>query len=529
MPTTQPSTHALTLTRILAQAGVVTPRQVEEAIARQRDTGLRSGELLVQMGAATEEDIGWALAQQLGLTFIDPRPDSVDHDLIRTFPEQLLRRFVALPLVVEDDVVAIAFADPTDYQSISEITLAAGRSLSLAVATPTAIGRALDDVFGVGGSVDGSPTNAKAASEVEKPKKAASDVEKFKKGMAEMEKHRTGSVFLLERLDEARRAGAAEIHLLPHQDRLNVWHRIGGKLAASKSQSSDTLVRMLEWIESLGGPALAPDQRLASGRVECPSGATTIDLFVSLLRQPSGICVTIEPMAPAFDPGLEWLGFDAVDLSQLREVLSAPAGLGLIAGPRGSGGSTTLEAMATELERETRRCVRWNAGAGKDSGKGDTTALGLAAAITHSADVVALDDTPVDGVRAILGPAGSGRWVIARVEAVDTFSLLHQLASTPLERVALAERLRFVVQQRRPWRARETTSSKTNEWTPRRCSVFEVLIVQDGLRDSLRAGDLGEVMRMRAFEAGFTPLARRLQVLVTAGLVTQTEAARLVV
>src|SRR5436190_14750904 len=93
------ASRTLTLTRILIQAGVVTEQEVDLAIARQQETGLRSGELLVQMGVATEEDIGWALARQLNLTFIDPRPDALDPDLIRSFPEELLRRLDALPLV----------------------------------------------------------------------------------------------------------------------------------------------------------------------------------------------------------------------------------------------------------------------------------------------------------------------------------------------------------------------------------------------------------------------------------------------
>src|SRR5262249_61463982 len=109
-PSTRAPSRALTLTRILIEAGVVTEQEVDLAIARQRETGLRSGELLVQMGVATEEDIGWALARQLDLTFIDPRPEALDHDLIRSFPEEMLKRLDALPLVIEGDAVAVACA-----------------------------------------------------------------------------------------------------------------------------------------------------------------------------------------------------------------------------------------------------------------------------------------------------------------------------------------------------------------------------------------------------------------------------------
>ena len=494
--------RSLPLTRILTQAGVVTDQQVELAIARQRETGLRSGELLVQMGMATEEDIGWALARQLNLTFIDPRPETIDHDLVRSFPEDLLRRHDVLPLVVEDDLVAVAFADPTDHEAIDELTLAAGRPLRLAVATRSAIRRVLRDTYGIRHH-DRHAADRAAAGHT-----------------ASLHQHHAGAVFLLERLEEARQAGAGEIHLMPHPDRLEVWHRVAGRLVAAGPHPRDGLSEVLAWIEALDGPALRPDERHAWGRVACPAGPAAIELAVSLLRQPAGVCVTIEPLTAPMEPAIERLGLDAVDVARLREALSAPAGLGLVAGPPGSGGSTTLEAIAVELERDLRRCVRWNAAARPGGADHDSTADGMATARVHGADVVALDDVPAHALADTLAPTGSGSWVVARVVAADTFALLEQLAATPLERAALAGRLRFVVQQRRAWRARDAAAS-------RRCSVFEVLVVDDGLRQALRAGEPGEVLRARATASGFVPLTRRLQVLVGAGLVSAAEAARL--
>ena len=67
--------NSRTIASILIEAGVVTPDQVEAGLVRQRSTGLRIGETLVELGAATEEDIGWALARQLGLPFVDLRSD----------------------------------------------------------------------------------------------------------------------------------------------------------------------------------------------------------------------------------------------------------------------------------------------------------------------------------------------------------------------------------------------------------------------------------------------------------------------
>src|SRR5262249_38430275 len=270
------------------------------------------------------------------------------------------------------------------------------------------------------------------------------------------------------------------------------------------------------------------DERHAWGRVSCPLGPMSIELMVSLLRQPAGVCVTIEPLGAPIDPQLDWLGFDTVDVARLRDCLGSPAGLGLIAGPPGSGGARTLEAMAAELERATRRCVRWNASIPADAEHRDSTTLGLSTAMLNSADIVALDDVPARALGETLSPTASGRWVIARVEASDTFALLAQLTETPREAAARAGGLRSVVQQRRGGLGREAAPKSGGVHVPRRCPVFEVLIVDDGLRQALRTGEPAEVLRARANAAGFTPLARRLQVLMGAGLVHADEAARLV-
>src|SRR5258705_13768220 len=119
----------------------------------------------------------------------------------------------------------------------------------------------------------------------------------------------------------------------------------------------------------------------------------------------------------------------------------------------------------------------------------ESTASGMWVGLVHGADVVALDDVPAAALGVTLSPAGSGRWVIARAEATDTFALLEQLAATPLERAALAERLQFVVQQRRAWRARDAGAGSTGAPGTRRCAVFEVLVVEQALREALRAGE----------------------------------------
>jgi len=134
------------ITDILLEAGVVTPEQIQTALEYQRSAGVRVGEALVELGAVSEHDIAWALARQLGFTYLDLTPAALDLDLVRSFPAGLLRRLLAVPLLREDNALSAAFGDPTDREAIAELEHVAGMRVVPNVAVPSTIYRVLDQL-----------------------------------------------------------------------------------------------------------------------------------------------------------------------------------------------------------------------------------------------------------------------------------------------------------------------------------------------------------------------------------------------
>ncbi len=135
------------VTAFLVDAGVVTEAQVEAGLVRQRETRRRIGESLVELGFVWEEDIAWALARQLGLTFVDVRGETLDPVLVQSFPEALLRRLQFVPSVHSEDRLVVAAADPTDNDAMREMEDLAGTRVECVSATARAIARALDNVL----------------------------------------------------------------------------------------------------------------------------------------------------------------------------------------------------------------------------------------------------------------------------------------------------------------------------------------------------------------------------------------------
>ena len=511
--------HARSLTSILLEANLVRPEQVDAGLIRQRSSGLRIGETLVEMGAATEVDIGWALARQLDLPFVDLRADALDRELIKSFPEGLLHRLDAVPLVNEGSTLSMALADPTDSDLVHELEGAAGRPLTLAVATPTSIRSVLREILG-----------PKRDLRSMRPLPASSNAH------FDVEWDRSGATFLQFYIREALRAGAREIHFLARRGSLDVHQRLGGQLVRVGSEPPGALYYLLARIESLGGPVI--DDRLThvAGRIVCPVTSEAVDLGVSLLSQEEGVSVTLELRpVPMRLPKLEDLGLDAVDIAMLREALEAPVGLGIVTGPPRAGCSTTLACLLSETEKMTgRRCLAFGVAAARASADvtvpgsiTDAAQIWAEVAVAQCADVVALDGVlPGTAVGAALSADAAGRFLLLRTDWTDTFALLEQLAARAQDRAALAERLSFVIQQRLLRVEGEARAANDLGLQRDRTAIFEVLAANESLRTGLRAGEPAGRLRARAEADGMRPLAARLNTLVASGRVTATEAAR---
>ena len=138
-----------TLAEWLQEQGVISPNVLEEARAKERETGKSLRKILVESGALSEEDMVNFIAQQMGITRIELSNYLIDTKVIDCIPEVLARKYQLIPVLKIGKNVTCAMVDPLNIFALDEIRMKTGFTIDPAVATETEVRKALDEYYGV--------------------------------------------------------------------------------------------------------------------------------------------------------------------------------------------------------------------------------------------------------------------------------------------------------------------------------------------------------------------------------------------
>jgi hypothetical protein len=440
---TRPKSPTRTLTSILVEAGIVTESQVEQALARQRETGSMIGETIVELGFTSEENIGWALSKQLGIPYVDVRPDAIDPEQVRRFPEQTLRRVQAVPLFGSRSELTVAMADPTDQDAVQELKQIVGGALSLVIGSPGSLRRAIDAVYG-----PSRRTPASAKTETSAPPSEAAEA-----APRDVVWDRAGTNFLLFHLHSARKKNASEIHFTPMDGVLAIHYRIDSGLEAQAPERPEAALYLRARLGVLGIFDLeGTGDVVAHGAIEVEVGPDRMVLNVSHCRASTGVTTVIR-LSPHTSsvPELNALGVSPIAEAEIRDMVDGPEGIVIVHGPPRSGGTLVLASLAALAKRPERRMIaiepcgstlypeqvtRVVYGTREDARSNWSEIV-----VGQGADVAILDDFLLgDSIAEALSSVSVGRLVFVRTDWLDGKSLLRFLSKTQNGRAVFADR-----------------------------------------------------------------------------------------
>jgi len=103
---------------ILVEKGLIHNTQLQTALEEQKRTGKFLGEILIEFGFATEEELLGVLAVQFNTKFVQLESIKVNPEVIALVPRSMAWEFCFLPIEMRSAVILIAVSNPLDMWPI---------------------------------------------------------------------------------------------------------------------------------------------------------------------------------------------------------------------------------------------------------------------------------------------------------------------------------------------------------------------------------------------------------------------------
>lgn len=324
------------LGELLIEQGLISESQLEEALHVQKDDrGRRLGDILIDIGATTEDGVHSALAQKLGVPFVQLREFDIDPEVLEMLPSDIARKHSAMPLMIVDQYLVIAIPDPTINEVVNELAFVVNRRIEVAVATPGDIRWAIDHFYGEEVHDDSDVLAAQIMPD--------QSHEQLDEDMEKLANERPIVRLVQNLIAESVERGASDIHIRPHPKSVEVLFRIHGKLTHIRNFGKSLLPPIVSRIKVIAHMDVAQRRIPQDGRVQVSIKGEIKDMRVSSIPTVEGESVVIRLLASAASlKPIEELGFSDDDTEILEELLKRGSGMILVTGPTGSGKSTTL-------------------------------------------------------------------------------------------------------------------------------------------------------------------------------------------
>ena len=328
---------------LLVETGVLTEDQLKAALQKQRGSGRKLGETLVDEGFVSEEQIAHALSDQYHIEIIDLQNVNIPEEILNLVSPTVLRNNMVMPFEYskfDASVLRVAMTDPMDMFAIDDIAIITNMQIEPVIATSQSILMALDRYYGQG--------------DREALEKYAKDKENElaeQEDMYSEDINNSPIVQLVKNLiDQAVLQRASDIHIEPMERQIRVRYRIDGTLYEKATYSTKLLPALSARIKIIGGMDITEKRKPQDGRITQVVNRMEYDIRASIIPTVFGEKIVLRIASKnALTRDKAQLGLNDRDLKLFDHIVKNPNGIILVTGPTGSGKSTTLYTALNEL------------------------------------------------------------------------------------------------------------------------------------------------------------------------------------
>ncbi|MBN1613970.1 MAG: type II/IV secretion system protein [Deltaproteobacteria bacterium] len=429
---------------ILKERGLATENQIRIAIIQQRLTGDLLGDVFVKLGFVSAKELAQALAEQMGMEFIDLAEYPVSEEALRKVPRDLAENAGFIPIDLVDGTMTIGVTNPSNVLAIDKVTGLVGKHPKVYIVDADSYRESLErGYFFLENPIE--VKREKIISEVRETEAVTGQTI-------------TSLVDLI--LMDGIRRNATDIHITPMADIIHVFYRIDGVLHYGHGLPKIVHSGVVSRIKVLAGLDIAETRLPQDGSFTFEFFRKDYDLRVSTLPTIYGENVVMRVLTGSSSlHRIDRLGFEESEVRKIRHLFHQPNGIILMAGPTGAGKTTTLYAALREVNLLERNVLtiedpvefrltlakqgQVNVKAGYDF------ALAARNFMRSDPDVLVIgevrdEETAMIAIRASI----TGHLVLSTLHTNDAITSIPRLLDLKLDRFLLSSSLLAIIAQR---------------------------------------------------------------------------------
>jgi type II secretion system protein E len=346
----------ISIGQLLLHKNYIKEKELQECLAQAKLLKKRIGQIAVDLGFVTEEQLTEVLSEQTGLPIAPIKNLTISQEILALIPAKYCKKHRVVPYHKANNLILVVMNDPLDIQALNDISLMLGYQVKPALCTDSELKELLQR--------QSNPHETQESS----VQSLVHDInsEMFDEGFDKSSNQNLESlvndapIIKLVNLiiEKAIIEKASDIHIEKYKKSIVIRYRIDGILYDSEAPPSHMFNVIISRLKLMSGMNIAEYRLPQDGRITFQTEQTEVDLRVSTLPSINGESIVLRILDKTQELlDIEKIGLQGDNLHQFLQLIQQPHGIILLTGPTGSGKTTALYAALTRIQSSEKKII----------------------------------------------------------------------------------------------------------------------------------------------------------------------------